>query len=73
MYTDETWANAHDGRERTWVERDDATGGRKGGMRKPTGKGDRLIILHAGVRMDGLKEQIWCLQARKLLETIIMQ
>ena len=48
VYTDETWANAHDGRERTWVERDDTTGGTKGGMRKPTGKGDRLIILHAG-------------------------
>ena len=41
VYADEAWANAHDRRERTWVERDDATGGMKGGMRKPTGKGDR--------------------------------
>ena len=35
-------------REKTWVEHDDITGGTKGGMRKPTGKGNRLIILHAG-------------------------
>ena len=48
VYTDETWANAHDGREKTWVEHDDVTGGTKGGIRKPTGKGSRLIILHAG-------------------------
>ena len=48
MYTDETWANAHDGRERTWVEHDEVTGGTKGGIRKPSGKGNRLIILHAG-------------------------
>ena len=37
MYTDETWANSHDGREKTWVEHDDITGG---GMCKPTGKGN---------------------------------
>ena len=48
VYTDETWANSHDGREKTWVEHDDITGGTKGGIRKPTGKGNRLIILHAG-------------------------
>ena len=48
VYLDETWANSHDGRERTWVEDDATTGGTKGGMRKPSGKGSRLIILHAG-------------------------
>ena len=48
VYTDETWANAHDGHEKTWVEPDEVTGGTKGGVRKPTGKGSRLIILHAG-------------------------
>ena len=46
--SDEMWANAHDGHERTWVEKDDASGGTVGGIRKPTGKGNRLIILHAG-------------------------
>ena len=43
-------ANAHDGKDRTWVEFDQATGGTKGGVRKPSGKGSRLIILHAGSR-----------------------
>ena len=32
-----------------WVEDDPrAFGGTKGGIRKPSGKGSRLIILHAG-------------------------
>ena len=49
MYLDETWANARDGVEKMWVEGDPrAIGGRKGGIRKPSGKGSRLIILHAG-------------------------
>ena len=48
VFLDETWANAHDGRERAWVETDQASGGTKGGVRKPSGKGSRLIILHAG-------------------------
>ena len=46
---DETWANARDGIEKMWVEDDPrAIGGTKGGIRKPSGKGNRLIILHAG-------------------------
>ena len=49
MYLDETWANARDGKEKMWVEDDPrASGGTKGGIRKPSGKGSRLIILHAG-------------------------
>ena len=46
MYMDETLVNAHDGREKTWMEHDDITWGI---ICKPTGKGSRLIILHAGV------------------------
>ena len=46
VFLDETWVNAHYGRERTWV--DQATGGTKGGVRKPSEKGTLLIILHAG-------------------------
>ena len=35
--------------DETWVEGDPrAIGGRKGGIRKPSGKGSRLIVLHAG-------------------------
>ena len=26
VYTDKTWANAHDGLEKTWVKHDDTTG-----------------------------------------------
>ena len=47
VYTDETWANAHNGQERTWVKHDSETGGTKGGIHKPCNKDDRLIILHA--------------------------
>ena len=49
IYLEETWANARDGVEKMWVEDDPRTiGGTKGGIRKPSGKGSRLIILHTG-------------------------
>ena len=49
VYLDETWANARDGKEKMWVEDDPrASGGTKGGIRKPSGKWSRLIVLHAG-------------------------
>ena len=49
MYLDETWANARDGREKMWVDEDHRVfGGTKGGIRNLSGKGTRLIILHAG-------------------------
>ena len=49
IYLDETWANARDGREKMWVENDPRVpGGTTGGIKKPSGKGSRLIILHAG-------------------------
>ena len=51
VFLDETWVNAHDRRERTWVEVDQATGGTKGGVRKPSGKGTHLNMLHAGVKV----------------------
>ena len=40
IYLDETWANAW----RTRVEKDDASGGTVGGIRKPMGKGSRLEV-----------------------------
>ena len=50
IYLDEIWANARDGVEKMWVEDDPRAIGRtKGGIRKPSGKGSRLIILHAGI------------------------
>ena len=49
VYLDETWANLHCSHERSWVESDEKVqGGTKGGIRKSSGKGTRLIILHAG-------------------------
>ena len=33
VYLDETWANAHDGKSRAWVEDDKVTRGTKGGVR----------------------------------------
>ena len=33
VYLDETWAKAHDGKSRAWVEDDKVTGGTKGGVR----------------------------------------
>ena len=48
IYLDEMWANAHDGHDRTWVEKYDASGRTVGRIQKPTSKGNRLIILHAG-------------------------
>ena len=33
VYLDETWANAHDGKSKDWVEKDKTTGGTKGGVR----------------------------------------
>ena len=40
MFLDETWANAHDGHSKTWVETDKPIGSTKGGIRKPSGKGN---------------------------------
>ena len=33
VFLDETWANAHDGKDSAWVERDTVTGGTLGGVR----------------------------------------
>ena len=43
VFLDETWLNSHAAPERLWVDCDGS-----GGWRRPSGKGQRLIILHAG-------------------------
>ena len=49
VYLDETWVNACDSLEKMWVEDDpNVAGGTHGGIRKPSGKRNRLFILHAG-------------------------
>ena len=37
VYLDEAWANAHDGKDKAWVENDAVTGG---GIHRPSGKGE---------------------------------
>ena len=41
--TDETWVNAHHTNEHIWVDSDG-----KGGWKVPSGKGQRLIVMHTG-------------------------
>ena len=48
VFLDETWANSHDGKHLAWVENDPITKGTLGGVRRPSGKGTKLIILGAG-------------------------
>uniref|UniRef100_A0A1X7VAE2 Uncharacterized protein n=1 Tax=Amphimedon queenslandica TaxID=400682 RepID=A0A1X7VAE2_AMPQE len=48
VFLDETWANAHDGKDLAWVAEDTVTGGTLGGRRRPSGKGKHFIILGAG-------------------------
>ena len=42
IYTDETWVNAHHTNDYIWVDEDG-----KGGWKVPSGKGGRLIVVHA--------------------------
>ena len=66
VYLDETWANVRDGVEKMWVEDDPkAVGGTKGGIRKPSGKGSRLIILHAGSENGWVSDAALVFQSKK--------
>ena len=66
MYLDETWTNARDGVEKMWVEDDPkAVGGRKGGIRKLSGKRSRLIILHAGSENRWVSDVALVFQSKK--------
>jgi hypothetical protein len=49
-----------------WVEDDPkAVGGTKGGIRKPSGKGSRLIILHAGSETGWISNAAFVFQSKK--------
>ena len=52
IFLDETWCNAHHGNTRMWVDKEGS-----GGFKHPTGKGKRLIILHAGALLAGCHKQ----------------
>ena len=47
VYLDETWVNAHHGRDTMWVDCDGTAG-----WKRTSGKGGTLIVLHAGT-VDG--------------------
>ena len=47
-----------------WIDSDG-----KGGWKVPSGKGQRLIVVHAGEWENGWKEQIWCLHLRQTQQT----
>ena len=65
VYLDETWANAHDGHTKSWVEVDASSSKTKGGVRKPSGKGNRLIILHAGSKLGWVDGSALVFQSKK--------
>uniref|UniRef100_A0A1X7TIV2 Uncharacterized protein n=1 Tax=Amphimedon queenslandica TaxID=400682 RepID=A0A1X7TIV2_AMPQE len=61
----ETWANAHDGKDLALVEVDTVTGGTLGGVSAPSGKGKRLIILGAGGKMGWIPITTLIFQSKK--------
>ena len=65
VFLDETWANANDGKQMSWVEDDPVTGGTLGGIRQPSGKGKRLIILGAGGEMGWIPNTTLIFQSKK--------
>lgn len=44
VYLDETWARAHDSKDKAWVE-DRITSGTLGGVQRPPGKGKDLVVV----------------------------
>ena len=47
VFPDKTWVNSHVAPERIWIDKDGS-----GGWKRPSGRGRRLIILHAGNLSD---------------------
>ena len=65
VFLDETWANAHDGKDLAWVEDDAVTGGTLGGVRRPSGKGKRFILLGVGSEMGWVPNTTLIFQSKK--------
>ena len=73
VYLDEIWANAYDGKDCAWVERDDVTGGTLGGIKRPPGKGARLIILGAGGENGWIPNTTLIFRSKKILVITMMR
>lgn len=70
-YLDETWVNAGDCVDKLWVDKsikskhDAFTRGLTTGATNPTGKGQRLIVLHIGSHRGFLEGGLLCLLSKK--------
>ena len=73
VYLDETRANPHNGKDCAWVERDDVTGETLGGIRRPPGKGARLIILGAGSETGWIPNTTLIFRSKKILAITMMR
>ena len=62
LYFDETSANAHDGKDCGWVERDDVTGGILCGIKRPPAQ---LIILGAGSEIGWISNTTLIFRSQK--------
>ncbi|CAK1578213.1 unnamed protein product [Parnassius mnemosyne] len=61
IYLDETWVNQNHSRKRIWLDKDG-----QGGLNTKTGKGDRLIVCHAGcAKYCFIPEAKWVFRAVK--------
>ncbi len=55
----------NDGKDTAWVEKDTVTGGTLGGVKRPSGKGLRLIILGAGGEMGWIPNTTLIFRSKK--------
>lgn len=59
VYLDETWLNSHHTVSKCWLDEEG-----KGGLKVPTGKGSRLIVLHGGTRHGFVSNGLLCFQSK---------
>ena len=67
IYLGETRLNAHHSLTKCWIDSDGI-----GGLPVKSGKGGRVIILHAGWTVAGSLKHTWCFEEKQELAIIIM-
>ena len=60
VYLDETWLNSNHAPNKCWLDADGT-----GGIKVPSGKGSRLIILHAGTEDGFVPDRLLCFQSNQ--------
>ena len=68
VYTDETWVNVHHNNDYVWIDSDG-----KDGQKVPSGKGERLIVLHEGGFNGWVEEPDLLFNPRQIQPTIMMK